>query len=52
MAELTKSLASTRQRRPNAGQNMSRLLDKVEEDEFYQTQYGGFDEVFIILLIL
>lgn len=45
MAELTKSLASTRERRSNAGSNMSRLLDKEEEDEFYKTQYGGFDEV-------
>lgn len=45
MAELTKSLASTRERRSNAGSNMSRLLDKEEEDEFYKTQYGGFDEI-------
>ncbi|XP_027197071.2 vacuolar protein sorting-associated protein YL-1 [Dermatophagoides pteronyssinus] len=44
MAELTKSLASTRERRSNAGANMSKLLDKEEEDEFYKTQYGGFDE--------
>lgn len=51
MSKLIKSLASTRQRRPNAGQNMLKLLNQIEEDEFYQTHYGGFNEVFVILLL-
>lgn len=38
------SLASGRERRANAGNRMSQLLDKHEEDEFYKTTYGGFSE--------
>ena len=38
-------MAASRARRDNAGAKMSGLLDKEEEDEFYKTTYGGFDEV-------
>ena len=38
-------MAAERSRRGNAGAKMSSLLDKEEEDEFYKTTYGGFDEV-------
>ncbi|XP_034945101.1 vacuolar protein sorting-associated protein 72 homolog [Chelonus insularis] len=38
-------MASTRERRANAGSKMARLLNEEEEDEFYKTTYGGFDEV-------
>ena len=38
-------MAASRSRRDNAGAKMSGLLDKEEEDEFYKTTYGGFDEV-------
>ncbi|UXI16453.1 Alanine-glyoxylate aminotransferase 2 [Sarcoptes scabiei] len=44
MSDLKNSLALTRERRSNAGANMSRLLDK-EEDDFYKTSYGGFVEI-------
>lgn len=36
-------MAATRDRRPNAGNKMSVMLD-AEEDEFYKTTYGGFEE--------
>ena len=38
-------MAAERSRRGNAGAKMSGLLDKEEEDDFYKTTYGGFDEV-------
>ena len=38
-------MAAERSRRDNAGAKMSGLLDKEEEDEFYKTTYGVFDEV-------
>ena len=38
-------MAATRERRSNAGAKMSKLLDTEEEDEFYSTTYGGFNEV-------
>lgn len=38
-------MAATRERRSNAGNKMARLLNEEEEDEFYKTTYGGFDEV-------
>ena len=38
-------MAASRSRRDNAGAKMSGLLDKEEEDEFYKTTYGGFDDV-------
>jgi len=38
-------MAATRERRANAGNKMARLLEDEEEDEFYTTTYGGFDEV-------
>lgn len=37
-------MAATRERRNNAGTKMSKLLDDEEEDDFYKTSYGGFDE--------
>lgn len=35
-----------RDRRPTAGNRMSKLLDEEEEckDDFYKTSYGGFIE--------
>ena len=38
-------MAATREKRNNAGNRMSRLLEEEDEDEFYKTTYGGFDEV-------
>lgn len=37
-------MASTRERRANAGNKMSKLLNEEEEDDFYKTTYGGFEE--------
>ena len=38
-------MASDRQRRVNAGRNISKLLEQEEmKDEFYSTAYGGFEE--------
>ncbi|XP_034828648.1 vacuolar protein sorting-associated protein 72 homolog [Maniola hyperantus] len=34
-----------RERRSNAGNRMAKLLDEEEEDDFYKTTYGGFEEV-------
>lgn len=34
-----------RERRSNAGNRMAKLLDDEEEDDFYKTTYGGFQEV-------
>ncbi|XP_011868535.1 PREDICTED: vacuolar protein sorting-associated protein 72 homolog [Vollenhovia emeryi] len=38
-------MAATREKRSNAGNKMARLLNEEEEDDFYKTTYGGFDEV-------
>ncbi|XP_011691735.1 PREDICTED: vacuolar protein sorting-associated protein 72 homolog [Wasmannia auropunctata] len=38
-------MAATREKRVNAGNKMARLLNEEEEDDFYKTTYGGFDEV-------
>ncbi|XP_063239783.1 vacuolar protein sorting-associated protein 72 homolog isoform X2 [Bacillus rossius redtenbacheri] len=38
-------MASTRERRVNAGNRMSKLLNEEEEDEVYKTLYGGFNDV-------
>ncbi|TRY65628.1 hypothetical protein DNTS_009867 [Danionella cerebrum] len=38
------SLASSREQRSTAGNRMSKLLDAEEEDEFYKTTYGGFND--------
>uniref|UniRef100_UPI00398F8621 vacuolar protein sorting-associated protein 72 homolog isoform X2 n=1 Tax=Pristiophorus japonicus TaxID=55135 RepID=UPI00398F8621 len=38
------SLAQSRPPRKNAGNRLSRLLDAEEEDDFYKTTYGGFQE--------
>lgn len=39
------SLAVGREPRKTAGNRMSKLLDAEEEDEFYKTTYGGFNDV-------
>lgn len=39
------SLALQRSRRQNAGSKMAKLIDNEEEDEFYKTAYGGFNEI-------
>jgi vacuolar protein sorting-associated protein 72 len=39
------SLATSREKRSNAGARMSKLIDEEEEDEFYNTAYGGFAEI-------
>ena len=38
-------MAAGRERRGNAGSKMAKLLNEEEEDEFYKTTYGGFEEV-------
>ena len=38
-------MALNRDRRSNAGSKMAKLLNEEEEDDFYKTTYGGFDEV-------
>jgi len=48
---MSKSLAKNREKRLNAGSKMSQLLDAEEEDDFYKTTYGGFDDVFYHLFI-
>lgn len=37
-------MAANRSRRSNAGNRISKLLDNLEEDEFYKTSYGGFED--------
>lgn len=39
------TLAGGREPRKTAGNRMSKLLDAEEEDEFYKTTYGGFNDV-------
>ena len=39
------SLATQRERRQNAGSKMGKLIEEEEEDDFYKTAYGGFEEV-------
>lgn len=41
---LTKMLATTRSRRNNAGAQMAKLLEDLQEDDFYKSTYGGFEE--------
>ncbi|XP_037092424.1 vacuolar protein sorting-associated protein 72 homolog [Pollicipes pollicipes] len=38
------ALATTRERRSNAGNRMNKLIGEEEEDDFYTTTYGGFNE--------
>ncbi|XP_067280948.1 vacuolar protein sorting 72 homolog a [Pseudorasbora parva] len=38
------SVANSREQRSTAGNRMSKLLDAEEEDEFYKTTYGGFND--------
>lgn len=37
-------MAATREKRSNAGNKMARLLEAEDEDDFYKTTYGGFNE--------
>ncbi|XP_054747021.1 vacuolar protein sorting-associated protein 72 homolog [Anastrepha obliqua] len=37
-------MAATRSRRSNAGNQIAKLLNDEEEDEFYKTSYGGFQD--------
>lgn len=37
-------MAAARERRATAGNRMSQLLEAEEEDDFYKTTYGGFEE--------
>lgn len=37
-------MAASRERRSNAGNRIAKLLDEEEEDDFYKTSYGGFNE--------
>ncbi|CAB0034869.1 unnamed protein product [Trichogramma brassicae] len=37
-------MAASRPRRSNAGNKMAKLLNEEEEDDFYKTTYGGFEE--------
>lgn len=37
-------MALQRERRANAGNKMAKLLNEEEEDEFYKTTYGGFND--------
>lgn len=39
------TLVSGREKRSNAGARMSRLLEAEDDDDFYKTTYGGFEEV-------
>ena len=39
------SMAQSREKRVNAGNRMARLLEAEDEDDFYKTTYGGFEEV-------
>lgn len=38
-------MAAERSRRSNAGNRLAKLLTEEEEDDFYKTTYGGFNEV-------
>lgn len=38
-------MAASRERRVNAGNKLSKLLNEEEEDDFYKTTYGGFNEI-------
>lgn len=42
--KINMSLARGRERRSGAGARMARLINEEEEDEFYATTYGGFEE--------
>lgn len=44
VAKYSIEMAAKRERRGNAGAKMSKLLDEEEEDDFYKTSYGGFEE--------
>lgn len=38
-------MAANRDKRANAGNRLSKLLNEEEEDDFYKTTYGGFHEL-------
>ena len=37
-------MAVNRERRSNAGNRLSRLIEDEEEDDFYKNTYGGFND--------
>jgi hypothetical protein len=46
------NMASGREKRINAGNKMARLLEAEDEDEFYKTTYGGFNEVWSLKYVV
>ncbi|CAL1530304.1 unnamed protein product [Lymnaea stagnalis] len=44
MTSIPIMLAAQREKRANAGSKMSKLLEAEDEDDFYKTTYGGFEE--------
>lgn len=38
-------MAANRERRVTAGNKLAKLLNEEEEDDFYKTTYGGFEEI-------
>lgn len=52
MSSNDEGLALTRDRRSNAGARMARLLEAEDEDDFYKTTYGGFNEVWFRFSLL
>ncbi|XP_065200689.1 vacuolar protein sorting-associated protein 72 homolog [Planococcus citri] len=38
-------MAASREKRGNAGNRLSKLLNDEEEDDFYKTTYGGFNDL-------
>lgn len=42
-------LALQRDKRATAGNKMFKLLEAEDEDDFYKTTYGGFEEVQLFL---
>lgn len=38
-------MAAEREKRYNAGNRLAKLLNEEEDDEFYKTTYGGFEEL-------
>jgi hypothetical protein len=47
-------MAAERSKRANAGAKMNQLLEAEDEDDFYKTTYGGFEEVgdTVVLLLV
>lgn len=45
-------MAATREKRSTAGNKMARLLEAEDEDDFYKTTYGGFNEVIQLITVI